>query len=185
MLANMHYPKDHETLLDAWAKVIHRRGESRRHAFMVLAGRDVSRLSMLRAQAQSLNLAADSIQFLGDVEDVAGLLSASDLSVLSSRMEGCPNALLESMLAGVPVLGTDIPGIREAVGPENCGYLAPPGDSEALAGQMLAMMERLKDTVLKKKIIDRNRERVQKEFSVQNMCRQYAELIARGTRKSE
>src|SRR2546426_8921983 len=87
---------------------------------------------LMRALARELNLGR-SVRFLGPVDDVPGLLSAVDLAVLSSTSEGCPNAVLECMASGLPVVATDIPGIRKAVGPSGYNYLAPPDDARSFA----------------------------------------------------
>jgi glycosyltransferase involved in cell wall biosynthesis len=76
------------------------------------------------------------VRFLGRIEDVSGLLAAVDVAVLSSRSEGMPNAVLEPMAAGLPVVATDIEGVREAVGPTGVAVLAPPGDHRALANAL-------------------------------------------------
>ena len=131
-LAHLYVRKDHETLLRGW---------QRARAFLdgstpgtlVLAGRPEGRREVLEALARELRI-EDSVRFVGDVDDVAGLLGASDVGVLSSPTEGCPNALLESMAAGLPVVGTDIPGIREVLGQVEEPFLVLVGDAESLGG---------------------------------------------------
>jgi glycosyltransferase involved in cell wall biosynthesis len=61
--------------------------------------------------------------------------------VLSSQSESAPNALLESMTAGLPVVGTDVPGIREILPPEQTASLAPPGDAETLANALVRLID--------------------------------------------
>jgi glycosyltransferase involved in cell wall biosynthesis len=52
------------------------------------------------------------VAFLGKQLDVRPLLAAADLYVIPSKKEGMPMALVEAMAMGIPVLGSDIPGIR-------------------------------------------------------------------------
>src|SRR5439155_2520583 len=81
-----------------------------------------------------------SVRFLGDVEDVAGLLAASDVAVLSSPSESRPHAVLEAAAAGLPIVATDIPGIREALGQHQHAHLAPVGDAERLAENLVQLI---------------------------------------------
>ena len=57
-----------------------------------------------------------------------------------SRRESRPRAVLEYMANGLPVAGTDIPGILELVGDEGARFLAPPGDAERLAAALLELI---------------------------------------------
>src|SRR5690242_21118675 len=66
---------------------------------LVLAGRSEGRLQLLETLARDHGI-YERVRFAGDVEDVAGLLDASDVGVLCSSAEGCPNAVLEYMAAG-------------------------------------------------------------------------------------
>ena len=136
MLGHLHRWKDHATLLHAWRSVLDR---GRDGAVLLLAGREAGTEDAVKALAYDLELGR-TVRFLGDVVDVAGLLAASDVGVLSSRSESSPNALLESGAAGLPLAATDIPGVREAVGPHQVAYLAPPGDSLGLAGALLELI---------------------------------------------
>ncbi len=108
-------------------------------AVLVLAGRDGGRMNALKQRAFDLGLSGADIRFPGQVDDVPGLLAASDLGVFSSRAEGCPNGVLECMAAGLPIVATDIPGIREAVG-DDYEWLAPAGDADAFARRVIALI---------------------------------------------
>ena len=65
-------------------------------------------------------------------DDVAVWMAASDLVTLPSYMEGCPNAVLEALACGRPVVATNVGGIPEIMS-EECGRLVPPRDPAALA----------------------------------------------------
>ena len=96
-----------------------------------------------RAQRQELDGrvhsvgAAERVHFLGPRENVAALLAACDLFVLSSRSEGMSVAMLEAMAAGKPVIAFDVGGTAEALGPEGgrppAGWVVPAEDAGALA----------------------------------------------------
>jgi glycosyltransferase involved in cell wall biosynthesis len=74
-------------------------------------------------------------------KDVAFYLSSADVLVLGSYQEGLPNALVEAMAAGVPVVATDVGGIPEVVNHEENGLLIPPKDSDALYAAVSRMFE--------------------------------------------
>jgi glycosyltransferase involved in cell wall biosynthesis len=76
---------------------------------------------------------ADRIHFLGERQDVLRLLPGFDLFAMSSRYEGIPCALVEAMLAGVPVVATAVNGVPEVVVPGQTGLLARAGDPASLA----------------------------------------------------
>jgi glycosyltransferase involved in cell wall biosynthesis len=61
--------------------------------------------------------------------------------VLSSLYEGFPNAVLEYMVAGCPVVATDVGGIREAVVEGETGYLVEARNHEAMARQILHLLD--------------------------------------------
>ncbi|WP_041974289.1 glycosyltransferase family 4 protein [Geobacter sp. OR-1] len=161
MLANLTAYKDHATLLTAWHKVVSSNPDVR----LFLAGRCDGEENTIKELISKFNLGCH-VQLLGEVSDVAGLLDAMDLLAHSSRSEGCPNALLEGMLAGLPVVATDIPGIREALGSDCERFLAPPGDADAFATKILELVG---DPELRVTVGEQLRHRAQLEFSLSRM----------------
>jgi len=82
--------------------------------------------------ARSLGV-ADRMIFCGWWDDIPGLLAATTVSVLTSRHEGLPCSVVESLAAGVPVVATAVDGTVEVVRSGGNGFLAPAGDVRALA----------------------------------------------------
>jgi glycosyltransferase involved in cell wall biosynthesis len=167
-VAHFYDRKDHPTLLRAWR-------EAGAPGVLVLAGRPYGRKEKLEALAHELGV-AETVRFPGDVADVAGLLGAADAGVLASTpAEGLPNGVLECMAAGLAVTGTDVAGIREAVG--DFQFLAPQGDAEAL-GAILARLA--DDGELRLELGEANRRRVEEHFGVRRMLNEYTEVIRAG-----
>lgn len=78
----------------------------------------------------------DKVLFLGHRDDIPELLSITDIFVLPSYREGMPVSPLEAMSMGVPVIGTDIRGMREEITEGKNGYLVPVKDFQKLANAM-------------------------------------------------
>ena len=68
------------------------------------------------------------------------LLSAAWVSILTSRHEGLPCAVVESLAAGVPVVATAVDGTVEVVRDGVNGYLVPPGEVARLADRVAALL---------------------------------------------
>jgi N-acetyl-alpha-D-glucosaminyl L-malate synthase BshA len=79
------------------------------------------------------------VRFLGKVDAVADLLRCADLFLLPSESESFGLAALEAMACGVPVVGTNVGGLREVVTPD-AGALLPLGDVDAMAARALAIL---------------------------------------------
>lgn len=80
--------------------------------------------SALRELVDTLGL-ADQVQFLGTRHDVADILRAADVYVMPSLWEGLSLALLDAMAAKLPIVATDVGGVRQALGDE-LGLLVKP-----------------------------------------------------------
>ena len=86
----------------------------------------------LESFALSLRL-TDVVQFLGERKDVGDLIQCYDAFLLTSVIEGMPNAVMESQLLGVPVVATRAGGTVDLIRDGETGLLAPIGDYQALA----------------------------------------------------
>ena len=135
IVANVNHPvKDHDTFLRAAARV----HAAVANSAFVVAG-EGKLMSSLQALAAQLGLERD-VFFLGRCEQVADLLSVSDVCVLSSKAEGFSNAILEYMAAARPVVVTDVGGAREAVTEGETGYIVPAGNDEEMAERIIQLL---------------------------------------------
>lgn len=171
MVANVQPRKDQATLVRAWPIVSERLRSEGRRGLLVFAGR-VDDESAVRLARES---GVDDVRFLGFVSDVAGLLAAADLGVFSSHLEGCPAGIVECMHSGLAVVASDIPGNREALGPEGEGWIVPGGDERAFAERILVLA---RDPGLRAKVGEANRRHVASEFSLEAMGERLSRLLA-------
>ena len=131
MVANIHENKDHATVVAALERL-----KSNAAWKMVFAGKIYeSAHRHLQELIRRYGL-EHRVQFTGYVQDITGLLGASDIFVFSSASEGSPNAVLEAMSAGKPIVATDIPPVRDLLKDDHPYYFTP-GDSTALASCLL------------------------------------------------
>ncbi len=170
MVANLRYPKDHHTLVQAWRMVVDQVGPEAR---LVFAGKLMEAYPDIKALVQQLNL-EKQVLFLGQVDDIAGLLDACDLCVFSSLSEGSPNALMECMAGGLAVVATDLPGIRMVLDHFDSPFLAPPEDAPGMAQHILRLYA---DPALRAQQGQANRQRINTDFSLDRMCRTTTQLL--------
>ena len=95
-----------------------------------------SQKSALMDQAQQLMI-SNSIDFVGAVNDIPQRLASHDAFILSSITEGLPLAIIEAMAGGLPVISTDVGGVREVLENGVNGYLVPSQDESALQAALL------------------------------------------------
>jgi len=107
-------------------------------AVFVIAG-DGSLRGALEQQARALGI-DHRVRLLGWRRDLANVYGASDLLLLTSRNEGTPVALIESLASAVPGVSTDVGGVRDVMPDETVGLMAPDGDASALAAHVLTLL---------------------------------------------
>ncbi len=159
--------KGYDLLLDAIPAVLAR--EPKTH-FVWVGGGELEVDLQNRAREMGLQ---NRICFAGLRDDVADLMAAADVFVLPSRFEGLPLAVLEAMAAKLPVVGTRVCGITEAVLDGQTGRLVEPGDVKALAHALLQVLE---NPELAIRWGAAGRWRVQQEFSAARMGRETASI---------
>lgn len=180
MIAQLtHDSKDHMTLLKAWNKLIPISDK----IYFVMAGRHANAYNELVCYAEETGI-MEHIRFLGHIEDVYGLLQASDICVFSSRTEGSPNGVIEGCMCELPVIASDTPEIRELLSEENYPYLFPVGDADRAADLILSLAT---DTELCSALGIANRHKAEEMFdpgtNFETIVRVSGELIeSRGKR---
>jgi glycosyltransferase involved in cell wall biosynthesis len=141
-------------------------------AGFVLFG-DGRRRAALADQIARLGL-ADHFVLAGFRDDLDGLLTGFDLTVLPSYTEGLPNVVLESFAAGVPVVATAVGGTPEVVEDSVTGYLVPAGQPSPLAERILAM---LGSEALRTRMGLSGQRQVREHFTFEAQAHVYRELF--------
>lgn len=180
MVANMHTgAKGHGDLIEAARAVREKFPETR----FLLAG-DGEMRPFFEDQVRALGL-AEMFVFLRHRADIAQLLSCSDIGVLASKSEGLPNAVLEYLAAGLPVVATAVGGVPEIIENEMHGLLVPPENPAALSKAILRLLE---DPQLCASLGKAGQERVRTRFSFQGVLdslRQLYEVPRRSSGRRE
>lgn len=139
------------------------------HLLVIGDGPHRNRLCRFRDQVRI----RDKVHFLGHRGDVVQMMPHFDVFWSTGAYEGQNNAVMETMAAGVPVVATDVPGTRDLVVPGTTGYLVPVGDRAGIARYANKLLD---DADLARRLGQAGRERMQREFSVEEMVSRYAEL---------
>jgi glycosyltransferase involved in cell wall biosynthesis len=124
-------------------------------------------LVVLGEGPERARLEGDGVYLLGREGDVAAWYGRAELLVHPARWEGFGLALLEAMLAGLPVVATRVSSIPEIVVDGETGLLLPPDDDEALAA---AVDRVLADPDLARRLGEAGLRRAREEFSVDRMA---------------
>lgn len=175
MVANLRPVKGHRFLIAAAARVVN----SHPDVHFVLVGEGPLRTE-IETQAAQLGI-AEHVHLPGERSDAARLNAAFAVAVLSSLHEGLPNAVMEAMAAGAPVVASAVGGVRELVRDHETGYLAPPGDSEALAERISFA---LRNENLSAAVAARGRRYIATEYSLRRMIESVEALYAEMARES-
>ena len=165
--------KNHLAILQALVEIDQRL--SQRSWRVVVAGQDRFEKRRLREFANAKGF-GDRLHMLGHRDDVADILAAADVFALPSVREGLPVALLEAMMAGVPVVASCTGGVPEVITSENEGLLTPVGDVGGLAAALERLLRR---ATLRKKLGEGGRNRALSAFSLEAMGSAYERIYAR------
>jgi glycosyltransferase involved in cell wall biosynthesis len=136
---------------------------------------DGPELQALQSLAEELGI-QDRVLFLGwqSRQQITDGYQQANVFLFPSRHEGMPNAMLEAMASGLPVVATCIAGNEELVVDGETGYLVPPEDIEALQN---ALKKLLNDASLRQKMGLASRRRAEETYSWESTAKQYALLL--------
>lgn len=166
-VANLRPVKNHALLLRVGSRICQAYEDVR----FVFAG-DGPLKAQLVALAEELGIST-KVRFLGTRADIPEVLNALDVFVLPSLSEGMPNAVLEAMACGLPVVATRVGGIPELIEDGNTGILVPSEDE----GQLEVILKNLlRDDTKRRALGEKGRQRVLECFRLDRMVNEYQDL---------
>jgi glycosyltransferase involved in cell wall biosynthesis len=142
--------------------------------YLALAGDGPRRDWLLKQLAKHPHL-QEKVRCLGRRDDIPGLLKSADILVHTSLWEGMPNAVLEAMAAGRPVIGTAVEGTEDLVIPGQTGWLVPPRELDALSH---ALIQAVDSPEACRRFGEAGRLRVEQHFSLVATVAAYERLWA-------
>jgi glycosyltransferase involved in cell wall biosynthesis len=157
------WQKGFEYLIEAMPEIL----QDIPQAKLLLVGKGPLRPN-LEALARELNI-SDRIIFTGFRSDIRELLSAIDILVVPSLLEGFPMITLEAMAMEKPIVTTQIEGIVEQISDSKEGILVPPKDTRALGSSILRLV---KDRELGNRLGAAARSKIERYFSIDKMVKE-------------
>jgi L-malate glycosyltransferase len=177
-VGNLRPVKRHDLLLRAVGEVLPQFPRAR---FLIIGAGALREELAALAEREGITPA---VRFLGEQPEVFPILQAADIGVLCSDFESLPNAVIEYMVAGLPVVCTDTGGNPELVREGGNGFLVPRNDPRAVAERLLRL---LGDRAQASRMGAESRRVAERSFSVEAMVAQtsafYEDLLSTAGRK--
>ncbi len=167
VVGNLYPVKGHQYLIEGIPAVL----QTCPNTSFVFAGRGELE-TQLKEQVHRLGL-DKRVHFLGLRQDIPRILALLDVFVLPSLSEGLSMAILEAMIAGKPVVATQVGGNPELVVEGETGFLVPPRDSHALASRVATLLTNKQQAV---QFAEQGRRRAEGQFSLASMVEAYQML---------
>jgi len=172
------FRKGIDTLVNAWSEVIHARSDAR----LLLVGPTVDEFRAAARDTFAATLSEEIeraglgpyITWVGRTATPERYLQVADVFVFPSRREGCPNALLEAMACGIPIVTTRIPDITEDLVEPDREALVTPQEPRALAEGIIAA---LASPDAARERAERALARVRREFAIATTARKYLDVV--------
>jgi glycosyltransferase involved in cell wall biosynthesis len=171
-VANVRPPKDQCTLIEAFARVVRVAPE----AHLLLIGGGDARYRLVVQDAITRHGLDANVSMLGERSDVAAILAACDIAVLSSATEGFPLALVEYGQAGLPVVATRVGQCADVLDHGDAGLLVDPGNPQQLAAALLSVWH---SAAQRRLLGQKLRRRVQQRYDAEPVLRQLCGLYER------
>ncbi len=168
-MGRLHHQKGYDLLIKAFSLIVRDFPDWK----LVILGEGAERLPLSNL-AGELGI-QDRLFMPGTIRNPELFLKQAGFFVLSSRYEGFPNALLEAMACGLPVISFDCPsGPGEIIRDGYDGILVPPGNTEALAAAMKGLITMPDE---KRRQMGRRAKAVIDRFSVDKIGRRWENLF--------
>jgi glycosyltransferase involved in cell wall biosynthesis len=140
---------------------------------LVLVGDGPARADLV-SLAQDLGI-SERLEITGWKANAREYLGGFDVFALPSRFEGLPLSVVEAMLAGLPIVATNVGSLSEAVLNNETGLLIPPDDPAALAEALRSLLE---DPERRRQMGERGLRSANERFTITAMVRSYESLYA-------
>ena len=174
-VANLRPQKDHLMLLAAMSLVVEHVPDA--HLLLVGGASNAEHFKRIEAEINRRHLNS-SVSVLGERRDVAAILDASDVGVLSSASEGLPLALIEYGMARLAVAATAVGQCRDVLDEGRAGRLTPPHDHVGLARALVQLLRSPEQRAALGGLLYR---RVQEFYSpragIEKICRVYETVL--------
>ena len=166
--------KNQKLLLDAVKPTLERIPEAK----FIIVGNGPLRKN-LEEYANELQI-ADKVKFLGERNDIPQVLKMSDCFVLCSNYESFGITIIEAMASGIPVIATDVGGVKETVWNGKTGVLVSKEDSEDLSRAVIRIKN---DSQLADRMVLQAKEMVKNNYRIETMIREHENLYLNYYRK--
>ncbi len=182
LVGAVHPRKGTDILVNAWSQLVKTFPDL--HLLIIGPRYDLTRIELKDFKESIITLIKNSgkksnVHFLGQVEGVENYLKASDLFVFPSEREGMPNALLEAMSTGLPIVLTPFVGLSDELGVVNKEYLLAKRSPESVAEKINLILD---DNDLCRELMANARHWVVTKMNVATSVKShfslYAELLA-------
>ncbi|MEP3274895.1 MAG: glycosyltransferase [Stappiaceae bacterium] len=165
-----HPQKGHDTFFAAAGKVLKSSPDCR---FILVGSGLTSENDKVTQLLHDNNIPADRIELRGPIDDMESFYRSIDVLVLSSRTEGFPNVVVESMSFGRPAVTTDVGDAAAIVA--HTGFIATPGEPEELASGMMKFLQMSPEEY--KALSDKAYDRVSENYSIDAISKIYRKFF--------
>jgi glycosyltransferase involved in cell wall biosynthesis len=166
-IANHTKPKDLPTLVKVINELKHRND-----LHFIQIGRPTEQSTQIMDDLKRLNLES-SITFLGELENASVYLKQADISLITSKSEGLPQVIYESLYYKVPIISTKAGGISEVIVHNKSGFLADVGDYMGLTAHIKSILNK---EVELDEMLELNFDLVQKKYDSTIMAQKTLDL---------
>lgn len=161
--------KNHRGLLRVFKSVLSAKPDSR---LLIVGDGEQKIRDQIRRDCNSLDL-QEAVLLLGCRNNVSELMQAADIMLLPSKYEGLPLVIMEAAAAQLPVVASDLPGIREATDDGNAARLCAVTDEKGLANCVIELLE---NPDLARLLAGRSRQNYEQQFSLDHCIRRLERL---------